>query len=61
MTELTKGKTKFTWGEKQQQAFEQLRKLVTSAPVLDVIDSSESAKLEVHTDASAKAIGAVLL
>lgn len=43
-----------------QQAFLKLKELVTTAPVLHIIDYSSSGKLELHTDASAKALGGVL-
>ena len=38
-----------------------MKQHVTTAPVLEILDGQESTQLEVHTDASAKAIGAVLL
>ena len=47
------------WESEQQKAFDTLKDLVTHAPVLAIYDPT--AQLEVHTDASAKAIGAVLL
>ena len=34
---------------------------MTTAPVLELLDGQETTQLEVHTDASAKAMGAVLL
>ena len=58
LTRLTRKAVVFEWGDEQQEAFEKLRTKVTAAPVLQVFD--QHAELEVHTDASAKAIGAAL-
>lgn len=49
----------FAWGEQQQQAFEQLKAAVTSAPCLAIPDPSR--EFIVHTDASGYATGAVLM
>ncbi|MCO5603550.1 hypothetical protein L7F22_057701 [Adiantum nelumboides] len=53
MTNQLKAQCKtFTWGEEQQQIFEKLKVALASAPILVIV---------VETDASDRAIGAVLL
>ena len=52
------GKRSFTWGEKQQEAFDKLREALTSAPLLTLPNTSDPFILD--TDASDYAIGAVL-
>ena len=47
------------WGEKQQEAFETLRKRITSEPVLKQPQLEQP--FEVEVDASGYAIGAVLM
>lgn len=57
----TKRKTKtkeWKWGEAQDQAFETLKKHLTSSPILGYANSS--LPYELHTDASGDALGAVL-
>lgn len=57
----TKRKTKtkeWKWGEPQDQAFETLKKHLTSSPILGYANSS--LPYELHTDASGDALGAVL-
>ena len=56
---LTKKDTPFEWTTDCQQAFDRVKKAITSAPVLRLFDHSKPAIIE--TDASDKAIGAVLL
>ncbi|GJP62876.1 hypothetical protein CLOP_g19948, partial [Closterium sp. NIES-67] len=51
--------TFYEWGEKQQAAFEALKKLLMSPPVLRIADPDRP--FEVITDASDIAIGAVLM
>jgi transposase InsO family protein len=48
----------FVWGPKQQEAFEELIRLCTTAPVLAFADYSKPFIL--HTDASLEGLGAVL-
>ena len=48
----------FCWGPKQQVAFEELIRLVTTAPVLAFADYTKPSVL--HTDASGDGLGAVL-
>ena len=54
----TKNKEGFTWGREQQQAFETLKELMTSAPVLAYANFNE--QFELHIDASQQGLGAVL-
>ena len=49
----------FTWGSKQQSSFEKLKVAIATASVLVVVDPHEP--FVVETDASASAVGAVLL
>ena len=55
---LTRKDVTWCWGQAQQGAFVQLKQLLCAAPVLAVVDFSRG--LEVLTDASAQALGAVL-
>ena len=55
---LLKKETPFTWGIKQQKAFEELRDLITSKPVLGLPDFSKPFRLS--TDASNIGISAIL-
>jgi hypothetical protein len=48
----------FTWGEQQQQAFDELKRRLTSAPVL--ASFNPNADSQVRTDASNVGIGAVI-
>lgn len=58
LTALLRADTPFRWGPRQQQAFEELRRRLTSAPVLAQPDWQKPFVLA--TDASNVAIGAVL-
>ena len=58
LTELTKSENRFTWGKKQQEAFDQLKAAISSAPVLALPDPS--LPYIVSTDASGYAVGACL-
>ena len=55
-----KGKSQksWCWGDEQQQAFSQIKTLLTSAPILGVVDPS--LPYELHTDSSSHSLGAVL-
>ena len=55
----TPPKKRFEWGDEQQQAFEQLKAAVASAPCLAIPDPKR--EFIVHTDASGYATGAVLM
>ena len=59
LNELTRKDTLWTWGERQQEAFETLRKRIMSEPVLKQPQLEQQFKVEV--DASGYAIGAVLM
>jgi hypothetical protein len=52
------GKAPWEWTDEQQEAFEKLKTLVTTAPVLTMPNDED--KYKVETDASQYAIGAVL-
>ena len=58
MTHLTGSTVEFKWGEAEQQSFEQLKKALVEAPVLALPDMTKP--FVMHTDASMRAIGAVL-
>ena len=58
LTEVTRNTPRFEWGPEQQRAFDQLKQLLTSAPVLAHPDPSRQYQL--NTDASGFAIAAVL-
>ncbi|GJP31878.1 hypothetical protein CLOM_g15523, partial [Closterium sp. NIES-68] len=59
LTDLLQKGTFYEWGEKQQAAFEALKQLLMSPPVLRIADPERP--FEVITDASDIAIGAVLM
>ena len=59
LNELVKKDTPFVWGDKQQQAFEDIKAKLTQAPVLDLPNFEKTFKLE--CDASRVGVGAVLL
>ena len=59
LNKLTRKDTPWTWGERQQEAFETLRKRITSEPVLKQPQLDQ--QFEVEVDASGYAIGAVLM
>lgn len=59
LSNLTKKKVSWEWGKEQEIAFETLKHLLTSPPVLGQNDSSKPYIL--RTDASKYALGAVLL
>ena len=59
LTNLTKKETRWHWGTAEQEAFDQLKEALTSAPVLVLPDPT--LPYEVFTDASGFALGATLL
>jgi hypothetical protein len=59
MTDLLKKGVKFQWTDRCQSAFQQLRQLLTSAPVLAQPDHSKS--FDVYCDASGTGLGCVLM
>ena len=59
LTDLLRNNGKdFKWTDRQQQAFEKLKTVMTSAPVLRIPDVTKDFQL--HTDASGTCLGAVL-
>jgi len=59
MTELLKKGVKFVWDDKCDQAFQTLRKLLTSAPVLAQPDITRP--FDVYCDASGTSLGRILI
>jgi hypothetical protein len=59
MTELLKKGVRFSWVDKCEQAFQTLRKLLTSAPVLAQPDITRH--FDVYCDASGTGLGYVLI
>ena len=59
MTELLKKGVKFVWDDKCEQAFQTLRKLLTSAPVLSQPDITQH--FDVYCDASGMGLGYILI
>nr|GFA63717.1 putative reverse transcriptase domain-containing protein [Tanacetum cinerariifolium] len=59
MTKLTQRKVKFEWGDKQEAAFQLLKKKLCSAPILALPKGSED--FIVYCDALNKGLGAVLM
>ncbi|GKD75961.1 putative reverse transcriptase domain-containing protein [Tanacetum coccineum] len=59
MTKLTQKSVKFEWGEKEEAAFQLLKKKLCSAPILALPEGSEN--FVVYSDASHKGLGAVLM
>lgn len=61
LTDLTKGKPRkgiITWNESCQKAFDQLKNILVSAPVLEV--PRADSEFIMHTDASDSGVGVVL-
>ncbi|GJU93563.1 putative nucleotidyltransferase, ribonuclease H, partial [Tanacetum coccineum] len=59
MTKLTQKKVKFVWGDKQEAAFQLLKKKLCSAPILALPKGSKD--FIAYCDASKKGLGAVLM
>ena len=59
MTELLKKGVRFSWGNNCEQAFQTLRKLLTSAPVLAQPDITRP--FDVYCDASGMSFGRILI
>lgn len=59
LSDLTKKNAKWMWTEKEQKAFEKLKALLVSPPILKQID--EAKPFKIMTDASNYALGAVLI
>ena len=58
MHKLTRKNVSFNWGPDQQKAFDKLKELFTSGPILRNPDSNKP--FVVETDASNFAVGAIL-
>jgi hypothetical protein len=59
MTQLLEKETKFKWSPQCEEAFLTLKKLITTAPVLDQPDIEKS--FDMHCDASGTSIGGVVM
>jgi hypothetical protein len=59
LTDLTKEKRTFRWGEKEQRSFDKLKHAFTTAPVL--MPLNENAPKMTFTDASDRSIGGVVV
>ncbi|GJZ38516.1 putative reverse transcriptase domain-containing protein [Tanacetum coccineum] len=59
MTKLTQKKVEFVWGDKQETAFQLLKKNLCSAPILALPEGSED--FVAYCDASKKGLGTVLM
>ena len=57
--QLTRQDKEFNWTEEQENAFREVKHLVTTAPVLSYYDPK--AELEIQCDARKKGLGAALL
>ena len=59
LQQLIRKNQKFRWNEEQEVAFEKLKRVLMEAPVLRPYD--EKKELRVYTDASTKAVSAILM
>lgn len=59
LTQLTKKNVKWVWGPPQQNAFDLLKNKLSSKPILVPFD--HKLETEVHTDASSKGLGGILI
>ena len=59
MTSLTKKDLKFEWRDRHERAFQELKKRLTTAPVLTIPQSGE--KFTIYSDASHQGLGCVLM
>ncbi|WVZ71943.1 LOW QUALITY PROTEIN: hypothetical protein U9M48_020471 [Paspalum notatum var. saurae] len=59
MTSLTKKNVKFIWSPKREEGFQELKKLLTTAPVLAQPDVTKP--FDVYYDASGQGLGCVLM
>ena len=51
----------FAWTEECQAIFSELKHCVVSEPMLEIYNGSANTQVEVHTNASTKVLGAILL
>ena len=61
ISNLLSNQKEFKWGTEQQCAFDTLKQLLTSAPVLKLLDYSKPFRIDLAADASDVAVGAKLL
>jgi hypothetical protein len=59
MTELLKNKTKFKWSEACEKSFQELKKRLTTAPVLTLLDIKKD--FVVYCDTSKQGLGCILM
>ena len=59
LTKLTMKNVKFIWTPRCEESFQELKKRLTTAPVLSIIDGNQ--RLTVYTDACGDGVGAVLM
>ena len=59
MTQLFKKEEPYVWGSKQEEAFQKLKELLISAPILALPDTHK--EYFMYTDASIIRLGAILL
>jgi len=59
LTRLTRKNVPWEWEDSQQRAFSTIKNKLTTRPVLSIFDPNRPT--EVHTDASAIDVGAILL
>ena len=59
LTRLTQKNIKFMWDDKCQQSFQELKKELTSAPILVIPSGGEG--FVVYSDASLQGLGCVLI
>jgi hypothetical protein len=57
---LRSSESVFNWGERQQESFEQVKKLLTSRPLLKLPTESDTTVVVLSTDASSYGIGSCL-
>ena len=58
LTDLTQDKVKFQWGQDQEAAFNQLKYLLATSPILKLPDYN--LEFILTTDASSASVGAVI-
>ena len=59
MTRLTRKEVKFDWDDRSEEAFQELKRRLTSAPILIVLDRGQGCT--VYCDASRAGLGCVLM
>ena len=59
LRELLKKKNTWHWGQPQEQAFREIKEMMTSAPILALYDPNKDTK--VYADASSDGIGGVVM